>query len=238
MQIEPCDHGVRIVIADAPPLPVSMILGIGLNYAPHAEEQGVEPPERPVVFTKNCAAAIVHEAPIRIPTVCSDPPQVDFEGELAVVIGEAARDVEEADAYRHVLGYTVANDVSARWWQKQGSGKQFFRGKSFDTFCPLGPNIVPTAEVPDPQQLSLRTWVNGELMQDATTSEMIFPVATLISELSRGMTLVPGTVILTGTPSGVGFARTPPRFLADGDRVEIEIESIGRLSNPVVEETG
>jgi 2-keto-4-pentenoate hydratase/2-oxohepta-3-ene-1,7-dioic acid hydratase in catechol pathway len=158
---------------------------------------------------------------------------VDFEGELAVVIGDRARDVSKADALKYVLGYCVANDVSARWWQKTGSGGQFFRGKSFDTFCPLGPGIVPASEVKNPNALRLRTTVNGHIMQDASTSEMVFDVATLVSDLSRGMTLLPGTVILTGTPSGVGMSRKPPVWLKDGDVVEVAVEGVGVISNRV-----
>lgn len=209
------------------------ILGIGRNYAEHAKEQGAAIPDSPMVFTKNAAAACLDGDEVVVPRVCQDREQVDFEGELAVVIGKAARDVSKAGALGFVLGYTCANDVSARWWQKSGSGGQFFRGKSFDTFCPIGPRIAPAAEVPNPNALRLRTRVNGEVVQDASTGEMIFDVATLISDLSRGMTLLPGTVILTGTPSGVGMARTPPVWLKHGDRVEVEIERIGRLANRV-----
>jgi 2-keto-4-pentenoate hydratase/2-oxohepta-3-ene-1,7-dioic acid hydratase in catechol pathway len=151
---------------------------------------------------------------------------------LAVIIGTTCRDVPRGDAMRAVRGYAIANDVSARWWQKSGSGGQFVRGKSFDTFCPMS-RPVPTAKVPDPQSLRIVTKLNGEVMQDANTSQMIFPVATLIAELSRGMTLLAGTVILTGTPAGVGAARTPPRFLKDGDVVEIIIDGLGTLRNPV-----
>ena len=135
-----------------------------------------------------------------------------------------------------VLAYACANDVSARWWQKEGSAGQFTRGKSFDTFCPIGPRLVPGADIHDPQSLRIVTRVNGQVMQDASTREMMFPVATLIAELSRGMTLLPGTVILTGTPAGVGFARSPQVFLKHGDRVEVEIERIGILRNAVVAE--
>jgi 2-keto-4-pentenoate hydratase/2-oxohepta-3-ene-1,7-dioic acid hydratase in catechol pathway len=171
--------------------------------------------------------------PIILPPICSEPgEQVDFEGELAVIIDRDARDVPAGEAMSYVRGYAVANDVSARWWQKEGSGGQFVRGKSFDTFCPLGP-MVPAARVPDPQALRLTTRVSGELMQDASTADMIFPVRTLIAELSRGLTLMAGTVLLTGTPAGVGAARTPKRWLRDGDVVEIAIESIGTLRNPV-----
>jgi len=158
---------------------------------------------------------------------------VDYEAELAVVIGKPAKDVDEAGALDVVLGYCCANDVSARWWQKKGSGGQFCRGKSFDTFCPLGPELIPGSRVSDPGSLGVRCRVNGEKMQEGNTGEMIFPVTRLIAELSSGTTLLPGTVILTGTPSGVGFARTPPVFLQDGDRVEIEIDQLGTLSNPV-----
>jgi 2-keto-4-pentenoate hydratase/2-oxohepta-3-ene-1,7-dioic acid hydratase in catechol pathway len=225
--------GVGIRDSTGQPAPVPMIIGIGLNYAGHAREQGQGLPERPVVFSKNLMAASIHGDPIRVPRVCQDRPQVDFEGELAVVIGQPARDVPRDDALSFVLGYTCANDVSARWWQKQGSGGQFFRGKSFDSFCPLGPRVAPTADVGDPQKLRLTTRVNGRVMQDSTTADMIFDVATLVSELSRGTTLLPGTVILTGTPSGVGMARTPPAFLAPGDEVEVDIERIGILRNRV-----
>lgn len=215
------------------PLPLLHILGIGRNYAEHAREQGAAVPDAPMVFTKNAAAACLDGDAIVVPKVCQDREQVDFEGELAVVIGTRARDISKSDALTCVLGYCCANDVSARWWQKSGSGGQFFRGKSFDTFCPLGPRIVAAAEIPDPNALRLRTRVNGKTVQDASTGEMIFDVATLISDLSRGMTLLPGTVILTGTPSGVGMARTPPEYLKHGDVVEVEIERIGVLTNRV-----
>ncbi|MGH2698435.1 MAG: fumarylacetoacetate hydrolase family protein, partial [Actinomycetota bacterium] len=158
--------------------------------------------------------------------------QGDYEVELAVVIGKTTRRVSEENALQSVFGYTVANDVSARDWQK--ADRQFDRSKSFDTFCPIGPWITTSDEVPDPQGLSLKSWVNGELRQDSSTKEMLFGVAHLIYYLSRGMTLKPGDVILTGTPHGVGFAMDPPRFLAPGDSVECEVEGLGRLSNAVV----
>lgn len=219
--------GVR---TNAATIPFHTFLGIGRNYAEHAKEQGLAPPESILVFTKNPAAAVLCGDDIVVPKACQDPAkggdQVDFEGELAVIIGTAARDVPREKALFHVLGYCCANDVSARWWQKQGSGGQFWRGKSFDTFCPLGPNFVPAAAVPDPQALRLTTRVNGKVMQEAPTSDMLFPVATLISELSQGLTLLPGTVILTGTPGGVGMARTPPQWLQHGDVVEVEITGV------------
>jgi 2-keto-4-pentenoate hydratase/2-oxohepta-3-ene-1,7-dioic acid hydratase in catechol pathway len=216
------------------PLPPA-ILAIGRNYAAHAAEMGSAAPERPLVFMKNPAAVIGDGEAIVIPPVCREPgPQVDFEGELAVIIDRDCRDVAPADALTFVRGYACANDVSARWWQKEGSGGQFCRGKSFDTFCPLGP-LVPASEVPDPQALALRTRVNGRMMQESSTALMLFTVAELVAELSRGMTLLAGTVILTGTPAGVGAARKPPVFLKHGDVVEVEIEGIGTLSNPVIE---
>ncbi len=187
-----------------------------------------------MVFTKYAGSACLNGDPIIVPTVCQDREQVDFEGELAVVIGAAARDVSKADAMRHVLGYCVANDVSARWWQKSGSGGQFFRGKSFDTFCPLGPAVTPASSVPNPAALRIVTKVNGQVMQDGSTGDMIFDVATLVSDLSRGLTLLPGTVILTGTPSGVGMARNPPQYLKHGDQVEISIDGLGTLRNTVL----
>lgn len=221
------------------------IFAIGRNYAEHAAEMHTSAnpsvpdndlPERPIVFMKNPASVIGNREPIVIPSVCDEPDgreQVDYEGELAVVIGETCCDVPHANAMEIVGGYAVANDVSARWWQKHGSGGQFIRGKSFDTFCPIS-DPVPAANIPDPQSLVLITKLNGEVVQHGRTSAMIFPIATLIAELSRATTLLEGTVILTGTPAGVGFARTPPRLLRDGDEVEISIDQVGTLRNPVV----
>ena len=154
-----------------------------------------------------------------------------------MVIGKTGRDIPAASALDHVLGYTCANDVSARKWQKHGGG-QWVRGKSFDTFCPLGPTLVTADEIPNPQTLDISTRVNGEVMQQANTAEMIFPVAELIAFISRDTTLLPGTLLLTGTCSGVGFARTPPVFLTAGDEVTIEIEAIGKLTNPVEQASG
>jgi len=176
------------------------------------------------------------DEPIVIPKVCRDRPQVDFEVELGVVIGRAARDVPIESALDHVLGYVIANDVSARWWQKEAGGGQFCRGKSFDTFCPLGPCLVTRDEVPDPQSLRLSTKVDGAVMQDSTTADMIFPVAELISFLSEDTTLRPGTLILTGTPEGVGFAREPRFWLEPGMTVEMEITGLGVLRNVVAAE--
>ena len=215
------------------PVQPSAILCIGLNYLQHARETKAELPRYPVLFMKNPAALNHPNDPILLPHSCLDPLQVDFEIELAAVIGKAAKNVPAAEALEYVLGYTIGNDVSARLWQKHGGGGQWVRGKSFDTFCPLGPELVTTDLVPDPQQLHLQCFLNGDVMQDANTSDMIFSVAELIEYLANGMTLLPGTVILTGTPSGVGFARNPPVFLKPGDTLELRIENIGILRNPV-----
>jgi 2-keto-4-pentenoate hydratase/2-oxohepta-3-ene-1,7-dioic acid hydratase in catechol pathway len=162
--------------------------------------------------------------------------KVDYECELAVVIGRACKNIRREEAMDYVLGYTCANDVSARDWQKEGGGSQWSRGKSFDTFAPLGPVLVTPDEIPDPHALRIRTRVNGEVLQDCSTADMVFDIPTLIEFLSGSSTLLPGTVILTGTPHGVGMARTPPRFLQPGDSVSVEIEKIGALTNPVIEE--
>ena len=212
------------------------IICIGRNYADHAAELGNDVLEHMIVFFKNPGSLCGPTDTIRIPSICRHPaPQVDFEGELAVLISRDARDVSLEDAFDYVGGYAVANDVSARWWQKHGSGGQYCRGKSFDTFCPIS-EFVPSNQVENPQELHLRTWVNGELVQSASTGTMIFPVAQMISDLSRGMTLVAGTILLTGTPAGVGAGRDPQLFLKDGDTVEVEIDGIGKLSNNVIEE--
>jgi 2-keto-4-pentenoate hydratase/2-oxohepta-3-ene-1,7-dioic acid hydratase in catechol pathway len=231
--------GVYVERDGGEPLQLTHVIGIGRNYADHASEMGGEVPERPMYFTKNPASICLDGESIVIPQICRDvetggPEQVDFEAELALIIGEKARDVAEADAIEVLLGVCCANDVSARWWQKKGSGGQFCRGKSFDTFCPLGPSVVPASEAGDLQGLSIQSRVSGETMQSSSTGKMIFSVAYLIAELSKSTTLMPGTVILTGTPSGVGHGRTPPRYLRAGDDVEIEIEGVGTLSNPVV----
>lgn len=232
MRLLRAEHGVAV---DAPggPLPIRHVIGIGRNYLEHAREQAADVPERPMIFTKNPASAILDGDEIVIPECCKDREQVDFEAELAVVIGARCRNASHDTALSFVLGYACANDVSARWWQKEGSGGQFCRGKSFDTFCPIGPALVPASAIPDPQRLGVRCRVNGQTMQDATTADMIFPVATLIAELSRDTTLLPGTAILTGTPGGVGMARKPPVWLRSGDAVEVEIDSIGTLRNRV-----
>ncbi|GJL53998.1 MAG: hypothetical protein NPIRA02_11300 [Nitrospirales bacterium] len=216
------------------PIVPPTILCIGLNYRAHAEETGAKLPEYPVLFIKAANSLNNPGDPIVIPTIA--PAEVDYECELAIVIGKPAKNVSRQDALDYVLGYTCANDVSARGWQKNGGGKQWCRGKSFDTFCPLGPVLVTKDEIPTPNSLKIKTTLNDKTMQDSTTSDMIFDIPTLISFLSEGTTLLPGTVILTGTPPGVGFARKPPVFLKPGDQVTIEIEHIGMLINPVLEE--
>jgi 2-keto-4-pentenoate hydratase/2-oxohepta-3-ene-1,7-dioic acid hydratase in catechol pathway len=211
------------------------ILCIGLNYRQHAAETNAPLPQFPVVFMKSVGAVQNPGDPILLPRWLTST-KVDYECELAVVIGKPCKNVPKERALEYVLGYTCANDVSARDWQKEGGGSQWCRGKTFDTFAPLGPCLVTSDEIPDPGVLRLRTILNGETMQDSSTSDMIFPVATLVEFLSGSTTLLPGTVILTGTPSGVGAARKPPRFLQPGDQVTIDIERIGQLTNPVQEE--
>ncbi|MFL6058609.1 MAG: fumarylacetoacetate hydrolase family protein [Rubrobacteraceae bacterium] len=205
------------------------IVAIGLNYEDHAAETGAEIPDKPVVFTKYPNTIIGPGASIRIPPITE---QVDYEAELAVIIGRRAKDVSESEALDYVFGYTNANDVSARDLQFSEGG-QWTRSKSIDTFLPLGPYVATRDEIPDPQDLFIRAILNGETVQDGTTSRMIFSVAELISFLSQGMTLEPGDVIITGTPPGVGMARDPQLWMKPGDEVSIEIEGLGTLTNPV-----
>jgi 2-keto-4-pentenoate hydratase/2-oxohepta-3-ene-1,7-dioic acid hydratase in catechol pathway len=226
---------VEVVKLLAPVEPRAIIC-IGLNYRQHAAETNARLPQYPVVFFKNPAAVQHPGDPILLPTrLRSD--EVDYEAELAVIIGRKCKNVPRAEALDYVFGYTAANDVSARDWQKTWGGSQWCRGKMFDTFCPLGPRIVTRDEIPEPNALKLRTVINGEELQAASTSDMIFDVPTLIEFLSGSTTLLPGTVILTGTPHGVGMARKPPRWLRPGDQVSVEIEAIGTLTNPVLAET-
>lgn len=220
------------------PVTPSNIFCIGMNYKAHVTEMGGAIPDLPVIFMKPTSSVQHPDQPIRVPRCEHDGPETDQEAELAVVIGKAARDVSVHEAFDYVLGYTAANDVSARWWQKQGSGGQFIRGKGFDTFCPLGPVLVTHGsaadEISDPQSLSVRGYLDGEVLQDGNTSDMIFSVAELIAFLSQDTTLLPGTVILTGTPPGVGWARDPKKLLQPGMEAVIEIEKIGKLINPVL----
>jgi 2-keto-4-pentenoate hydratase/2-oxohepta-3-ene-1,7-dioic acid hydratase in catechol pathway len=217
------------------PLDPAAILCIGLNYRRHAVETGAKYPERPILFMKTPSSVQNPEDPIEIPTTLASQ-EVDYECELAVVIGKKAKNVKRANALDYVLGYTCANDVSARDWQIKLGGSQWCRGKTFDTFAPLGPCLVTSEEIPNPNDLSIKTVLNGKTVQDWSTKDMIFDVPALIEFLSGSTTLLPGTVILTGTPHGVGMAAKPPRWLKPGDSVTVEIERIGRLENPVVAE--
>jgi len=214
------------------PLVPPDILCIGLNYREHARESGAEPPKHPVLFIKSGNTLNNPFDPILLPRLSRE---VDYECELAVIIGKTAHHVPRAMALQYVFGYTAANDVSARDWQRQKElgGGQWARGKSFDTFCPMGPCILTADEIPNPNALAIKTILNGRVMQSHTTADMIFDVPALIESLSSTMTLRPGTVILTGTPQGVGFARKPPVYLKPGDNVVVEIEKIGQLENPV-----
>jgi 2-keto-4-pentenoate hydratase/2-oxohepta-3-ene-1,7-dioic acid hydratase in catechol pathway len=218
----------------APVVPVN-VLAIGLNYRKHAAEGGKGVPERPMLFIKSTNSVQHPGDPIELPLKLASH-EVDYECELAVIIGKTCKNATRANALDFVLGYTAANDVSARDWQMRLNGGQFCQGKSFDTFCPLGPVLVTKEEIPDPNQLQIRTVLNGQTMQDCSTSDMVFDVPTLIEFLSGSKTLLPGTVILTGTPHGVGYARKPPVFLQAGDTVSIELEKVGTLTNPVVNE--
>jgi 2-keto-4-pentenoate hydratase/2-oxohepta-3-ene-1,7-dioic acid hydratase in catechol pathway len=215
----------------APVAPVAFLC-IGLNYRQHAAETNAKIPEFPVLFMKSPGAVQDPGEPILLPTHLRSN-EVDYECELAVVIGKRCKNVAKANALDGVLGYTCANDVSARDWQRQFGGSQWCRGKTFDTFAPLGPCLVTRDEIPNPNNLRIRTLLNGAVMQDCNTGDMIFDVPTLIEFLSGSMTLLPGTVILTGTPGGVGMARKPPVWLKPGDTVTVEVEGIGQLTNPV-----
>jgi 2-keto-4-pentenoate hydratase/2-oxohepta-3-ene-1,7-dioic acid hydratase in catechol pathway len=223
-----------VPLADAPepdaPLRPGKVVAIGLNYRDHAREAGIDVPERPLVFAKFPSSVIGTGAAIELPLALTE--RVDWEVELAVIIGHRMRSGSERDALDHVFGYTVANDVSAR--DIQIADGQWVRSKSFDTFCPLGPVVVTRAEVPDPQVLRLRTRVNGETVQDSSTAEMVFGVAELLAFCSQSFPLEPGDVLLTGTPWGCGEFMEPRRSLQPGDVVECEIDGIGTLRNPVV----
>ena len=226
--IERTGRRIEIDSLLAPFVPVN-IFGIGLNYRDSLQQMGAPEPQIPVVFMKPTTAVANPGDPVQLPDCCTEGPEVDFEAELAVIIGRAVRDIPASRAMDHIFGYTAANDITARKWTK----KTRTRGKGFDGFCPLGPAMVTIDEIPDPQNLGLRTRVNGHLMQDSSTREMLFSVAELVSYLSQDTTLLPGTLILTGTPAGAGFASDPPQFLKSGDLVEIEVEGIGSLSNRV-----
>lgn len=206
----------------------SKVICIGLNYRDHAIETGSEIPGEPVVFSKFNTTLVGHGDSIRLPAVSSE---VDYEAELVVVIGKKAKHVPAAAAMDYVFGYTCGHDVSARDWQKGRPGGQWLLGKTFDTFAPTGPCIVPVSEVSDPANLRVRMHLNGEVVQDSTTAQLIFDIPSLIEHLTKIVTLLPGDLIFTGTPPGVGAARNPPVFLKPGDDCKVEIEGIGTLAN-------
>jgi len=227
----PAGQGYAIdrVVLQAPVPRPGKVIGVGKNYLDHARETDSSAPPFPMIFAKWANTIIGPGAPIIVPPDVTEP---DYEGELGVVIGRRCRNVAEADALDYVAGYLAVNDVSARDWQFRTS--QYTLGKSPDTFCPIGPALVTADEIPYVQNLALRTVVSGEVLQEGHTSLMIFSVAHLIWDMARVMTLEPGDIIATGTPSGVGFARTPPRWLRHGDVVRVEIERVGVLENPVI----
>jgi 2-keto-4-pentenoate hydratase/2-oxohepta-3-ene-1,7-dioic acid hydratase in catechol pathway len=204
------------------------IVAVGLNYRDHAAEAGLELPEEPTLFAKFANSVIGPGDPIVVPPLTTKP---DYEAELGVVIGRRTRGVAAADALGYVAGYTCVNDVTAR--DLQGRTSQWTRGKAIDTFLPCGPSLVTPDELPDPQRLAIRCLIGDEVLQDSRTDQMVWGVAELISFISQTMTLEPGDLIATGTPAGVGFARTPRRYLQHGDQVTVEIDTIGRLTNPV-----
>ncbi len=216
-------------VLQAPVVDPQKIICIGLNYRNQAVESGMAIPEEPIVFCKFPTAVIGPEQSIQLPSISEE---VDYEVELVAVIGRRARNVSEAEGLSCVAGYTVGNDVSARDWQLKKPGGQWMMGKTFDTFAPIGPTLVTSDEVPDVNNLAIKLRVNGETMQDSSTSELIFGIGKLVSYLSQVFTLEPGDLLFTGTPPGVGFARKPPIFLKPGDVCEVEIERLGVLRNP------
>jgi 2-keto-4-pentenoate hydratase/2-oxohepta-3-ene-1,7-dioic acid hydratase in catechol pathway len=217
----------------APVVDPRKIICLGLNYRDHAAESGAPIPKEPILFSKYPTALIGHGDTIALPRVSRE---VDFEAELVVVVGKKGRHLSASAAIEHVAGYAVGHDVSARDWQLKKDGKQWMVGKTFDTFAPVGPELVTTDEVPDPHKLPIRLRLNGATMQDSNTGQMIFHVGETLAYLSQVFTLEPGDVIFTGTPPGVGMARKPPVFLKGGDVVEVEIDGLGLLRNPVVQE--
>ena len=210
------------------------IICIGLNYRDHAAESGSPIPREPILFSKYPTALIGNGEAIVLPAVSQE---VDFEAELVLVIGKRGRNIAAASGHEYVAGYTIGHDVSAHDWQLKKDGKQWMVGKTFDTFAPVGPVLVTADEVADPQNLGIRLRLNGTTMQDSNTKQLIFGVGELVAYLSKVFTLEPGDLVFTGTPPGVGFARKPPVFLKGGDTVEIEIEGLGVLRNPVVQES-
>ncbi|MFN9510240.1 MAG: fumarylacetoacetate hydrolase family protein [Planctomycetota bacterium] len=224
-KLGPCDQPLELLCPlDTP----GKILCIGLNYRDHAIETNAPIPEEPIVFSKAPSSLIGPEDPIEIPSISQ---QVDYEAELVVVVGERLKKSSQEQAQQAIFGYTAGNDISARDWQKGKPGKQWLLGKSFDTFAPIGPAIALASSILDPQNLKIQSRLNGQLMQDSSTRELIFSPAMLLSYISQVLTIEPGDLLFTGTPAGVGVARDPQVFLKPGDRIEVQIESIGTLSN-------
>lgn len=223
---------VRLSPYILPPIPdPEKVICVGLNYADHAKETGMVKPSEPICFAKFPSALIPHEAPIVLPQLSRE---VDFEAELVVVIGRGGRHIQPERAAEHIGGYCCGNDVSARDWQLHKPGGQWLMGKSFDSFAPIGPAIVTPDEIPNPNCLKIQLRLNGQTMQNSSTSQFLFPVEKVVAYVSEVATLKPGDLIFTGTPAGVGLARNPPLFLKPGDIVEVEIETIGVLRNPVI----
>lgn len=219
------------VTIHAPVRRIEKVICIGTNYADHCREMGGEPPRIPVVFNVFPSAIIGPGQEIRLPAISR---KVDFEAELVVVIGKSGKNIPTKSAMNHVFGYCCGNDITARDWQKEKPGGQWLLGKTFDTFAPLGPFIRTKDEIPNPHDLKIQLRLNGTVMQDSCTDQLIFPVDFLISHLSKFVTLAPGDLIFTGTPSGVGAGRKPPLFLKPSDRIEVEIQGLGVLFNTVV----
>jgi 2-keto-4-pentenoate hydratase/2-oxohepta-3-ene-1,7-dioic acid hydratase in catechol pathway len=217
----------------APLVPVN-VLALGINYKKHGDETAMSYPEQPILFLKATTSIVGHEGLIVLPT--AGPDHVDYEAELALIIGRKAKNIKPDEAMDYIMGYTCANDVSARDWQFEKQKGQWARGKSFDTFCPLGPWIITKDEITNSNNLSIRAILNGQVVQESKTAQMIFNIREIVSNLSKSMTLLPRTVILTGTPEGVGFTRQPPLFLKAGDVISVEIEKIGTLTNKVIDE--
>jgi 2-keto-4-pentenoate hydratase/2-oxohepta-3-ene-1,7-dioic acid hydratase in catechol pathway len=230
LQHGPVRHDPATATLLAPVHDPRKIVCLGLNYRDHAAESGMEVPKEPILFSKFATTLVGHQAEVVLPEVSTE---VDYEAELVVVIGQGGRHIPRERALEHVAGYTVGHDVSARDWQLNKPGKQWMAGKNFDTFAPIGPALVTADEVPDPHNLGIRLRLNGKTMQDSNTGQMIFRVDEIVSYLSQIFTLEPGDLIFTGTPSGVGMAHKPPVWLQPGDIVEVEIDGLGTLRNPV-----
>lgn len=230
-KVTSAEAGIERLLAPVDPV---NILALGINYKKHGDETAMSYPDQPILFLKATTSVIGHEGSIILPA--AGPDRVDYEAELAVIIGRKAKNIRPGEAMNYILGYTCANDVSARDWQFEKQKGQWARGKSFDTFCPLGPWIVTKDEIADPNNLSIRAILNDKVVQASSTAQMIFNIQEIVSNVSKSMTLLPGTVILSGTPEGVGFTRQPPLFLHEGDVVNIEIEKIGTLTSKVIRE--